>query len=326
VSNGAFVLKTWNRGKSLILERNPAYHGVFKGNVQQVILRFLVNFNARLQLYEEDKLDVLGITYFPPQQREAIRQRLAEEYLSTPLLETNHLVFDTRRPPLDDARVRRALALASNRQELANVTLGGYVAPADGGFVPPGMPGHCAGMGLPYNPQQARRLLVEAGFPERQDFPALKGLSFRAAEQRSAYLSRQWQNVLGITVTWEVVEWADFLKRLKTSSAAITILGWIADYPDPDNFLRVCRARHWQGWQHKVYTNLIQQAKEAAEQSERLTFYRQAEQILAQEVPILPLVYEREHLLMKPRVKRYPMSAIRPAFWKDVVLGHRLPT
>ena len=323
VTNGPFTIASWERGRSLLITRYSDYHGQFKGNVQQVALLPITDWATRLQMYEDDKLDALGITFFPPATREKARQRHASEYISKPLLETQYVAFDVRRPPFDDARVRQALALATDREQLANQVLGGYVAPASGGLVPPGMPGHWPGIGLPYDPPQARRLLAAAGYPDGRGFPPVRGLAFRSAASRCSYLQAQWRANLGIEVEWKVEEWAVFLERLQNSQPAMVILSWAADYPDPDNFLRVSHVRSWPWCQNDDYDRLVERAGTVTDREERMRLYRQAEQILAQEAAILPLVYEREHLLLKPWVSKYPMSAIRPAFWKDVVLNKR---
>jgi ABC-type oligopeptide transport system substrate-binding subunit len=98
---------------------------------------------------------------------------------------------------------------------------------------------------------------------------------------------------------------------------------WVADYPDPDNFLRVSRAETWAKWHDKRYERLVEEAGRAMNQEERMRLYRQADRILVAEAPILPLTYEREHLLIKPWVMRYPTAASKAVFWKDVVIEPR---
>ncbi len=323
VANGPFRLEGWRRGESLILKRNPTYHGRFKGNLERVEICPLMDWSARLARYESDDLDVLGITYFPAAARERIRQRYAGEYVSGPRLETCYLTFDVNCPPFDDVRVRRAFALATDRRRLADVVLRGYVSPATGGLVPPGMPGHAAGIGLPYDPQRARRLLAEAGYPEGRGFPPMGVLTFRAAQSRCDYLESQWREVLGVESRWDVLPWAAFLEKLGQDPPQTLVLMWVADYPDPDNFLRACRAQTWTGWRNETYDQLVEEARRMTDQQERLRLYRQAGQILVEEVPILPLAYERDHLLVKPWVCHYPTSAMQAAFWKDVIIKHR---
>jgi len=321
VTNGPFRLEAWRRGEEMLLTRNPIYHGRFGGNVERVELFPLTDWSARLRMYEADGLDVLSIVFFPPAERERARQRHSGEYVSVPRLETHFLAFDVHRPPFNEVRVRRAFALATDREALAEVVMQGAVAPATGGLVPPGMPGHSPGIALPYAPQQARRLLAEAGYPGGHGFPGVKALAYHAIASRSEYLQAQWRESLGVEIAWETVGWAEFLDRLQSDPPHLTNLGWVADYPDPESFLRVSRARSWAGWQSATYDQLVEEARQTICQEERMELYRQADSILVEEVPVLPLIYERDHLLIKPWVRHYPMTASHAVFWKDVVIA-----
>jgi ABC-type oligopeptide transport system substrate-binding subunit/DNA-binding SARP family transcriptional activator len=323
VTNGPFRLETWNRGELVVLSRNPEYHGLFRGNLQQVKLFPLAEWSARLQMYDQGELDVLGIKFFPSTERESARQRYAQEYVSGPSLETYYVAFDASRPPFDDVRVRRAFVMATDREMLADGVMQGYVSPATGGFVPPGMPGHSPEIGLPYDPVRARRLLAEAGYPGGHGFPTVNAYAFRAIESRSEYLQALWQENLEIEIAWETMEWATFLDRLGKEPPHLFNAMWAADYPDPDNFLRVSYARTWAEWRHETYTRLVEKARRVADQEERMRLYRRADKILVEEAPILPLTYEQDHLLVKPWVSRYPTSAVQTSFWKDVVIEPR---
>ena len=112
--------------------------------------------------------------------------------------------FDVNRPPFDDPRVRRAFVLATDREMLADVALRGYVFPATGGFVPPGIPGHSPGIGSPYDPEGARQLLAEAGYPDGRGFPVVGALLPRAAITLAGceYQQAQWQENLGVEIVW----------------------------------------------------------------------------------------------------------------------------
>ena len=320
VSNGPFRLDTWQLGERLIFARNPRYHRVCGGNVERVELVPLTDWDERIRRYEADELDVLGITFLPLVQREEVRRRHADDYTSAAGLKTGFVAFDVTRPPFDDARVRRAFAMATDREALANGAMGGYVGPATGGFVPPGMPGHCPGIGLACDAEAARRLLAEAGYPKGGGFPTVRIVTCPAAEARIACVMAQWQDVLGVDIRWEALPWAEYLKRLSEDPPTIVDYTWAADYPDPDSFFRVCRSRTFGGWEHHGYDQLVAQARSVTDQEVRLELYRQADHVLVEEVPILPLTNGRQHLLIKPWVRRYPTSAVQSAFWKDAVI------
>lgn len=228
--------------------------------------------------------------------------------------------FETSRPPFDDAQVRRAFVLATDREWHGDVVLRGYHVPATGGFVPPKMPGHSPGIGLPYDSDQARRLMAEAGYPGGHGFPLVSLLvsDFRARE--SEYLVAYWRGNLGVEVGREVIERAISSEILATVRPGLFFNGWTADYSDPDSFLRVCVQSTLPGWCNETYERLAAEARRATDQAERMRLYRRADRILVEEAAIMPLAYSRMHLLVKPWVKRYPISVMKGWFWKDVII------
>jgi len=320
VTSGPFRLEAWQRGESMVLVRNPEYHGRFRGNLEQVTLHFLADWPAQLERYEADGLDVFDSMSFPPAELDDTRQRHAAEYVALPWLVTDYLGFNVSRPPFDDPRVRRAFVLATDRETLADVAMRGYAFPATGGFVSPGMPGHSAGIALPYDPAGARQLLAEAGYPGGCGFPSVEALTARGRESQFEYLETQWRENLGVEITWEGMEWATFLERLERDPPSMLIIKWMADYPDPDSFLRVCPARDYTRWRNRAYERLVEEARRVTDQGERMSLYGQADRILIEEAPIMPLTYGRVHLLVKPWVSKYPTSALERWLWRDVII------
>jgi oligopeptide transport system substrate-binding protein len=235
---------------------------------------------------------------------------------------TDYLGFDVRRPPFDDARVRRAFAMATDRETLAGVVRRAYALPATGGYLPPGMPGHSAGIGLPYDPEGARSLLAEAGYPGGRGFPALEALGAFSPNRvpMLQYLQGQWQENLQVTITWPKIEFRAFFDRMSNQVPPLWYGGWMADYPDPDNFMRVSSCWTDTGWQNAAYDRLVEDARRTVDQETRLDLYRQADQILVEEAPIVPLTHGSIHLLVKPYVTQFPISPISGWFYKDVVI------
>jgi ABC-type oligopeptide transport system substrate-binding subunit len=320
VTNGPFRLAVWQPGQSIGLSRNPAYPGPFAGNVQQVNLRLSAEPSALWEMYETHRLDLLNLGGLPPTERDRARQRCAGEYVSVPGLATWYAGFDVRRPPFDDARVRQACVLATDRETLADVIKSGWVFPATGGFVPPGMPGHSAGIGLPYDPEQARHLLAQAGYPGGRGFPEIAALTSPASVPDSEYLQAQWRDNLGLEVTWKTLDWKRFHEQIRGERPHLYLYGWVADYPDPDNFLRVSSHRGWTGWRNEAYDRRVEEARRLTNQGERLRRYQEADRILVQAAAIMPLTYLVMHLLVKPWVRKLPMSGIKYWFWKAVIL------
>jgi len=321
VTCGPFKLEVWNQGESMLLSRNPGYHGRFTGNIERVELFFRRRRTSAdsemLEMYEADGLDILDLQL--PGWDHA-RQRHVEEYITGPKLFTWFAGFNVSQPPFDDRRVRRAFALAIDKETLADVVLGGYEFPATGGYVPPGMPGHSAGIGLPYDPDRARQLLAEAGWPGGRGFPTVGTLRSLNSETRCEYLQAQWEENLGIEVRYETVKSVTFRYRLNHEPPDMYVWNWGADFPDPDNFLRANPFRRSTRWRNEAYERLLVQARRMMDQEERVNLYRQADRILVEEAPVIPLSYDRSHLLVKPWVSRYPTSGIRWWFWKDVVI------
>jgi ABC-type oligopeptide transport system substrate-binding subunit len=322
VTNGPFRLESWQPDESLVLIRNPEYHGRFTGNVERVELCLLPEWSARLALYEADRLDVLSLYRLPPPEMERVRQRHPGEYVLVPEMATFYVAFDVGRPPFDDVRVRRAFVLATDRERLADVVLRGYGSPATGGFVPPGMPGRSAGIGLPYDPGQARQLLAEAGYSGGHGFPVVKALVPEAKVPQSKYLRAQWRESLGVDIPWESMEWSRFRDRMDREPPHLFLVAWGADYPDPNNFLRESSFWDHTRWQNKVYNILVEKARRLTDQGKRMELYQEADRILVEEAPIMPLIYSRQGLLVKPWVRKYPTSpiVIEYFFGKDVII------
>jgi ABC-type oligopeptide transport system substrate-binding subunit/DNA-binding SARP family transcriptional activator len=324
VTNGPFRLLTWERGESLVLQRNPHYHGRCTGNLERVEFSFSRAQQARLlKMYEDDRLDILSLVSLPPAERDGARQRYVGQYVSGPWLSTHFIAFDVSRPPFNDPRVRRAFVLAADRDTLADVTLRGYAFPATGGLVPPGMPGHSPGIGLPYDPEGARQLLLEAGYPGGRGFPALDCLMRDDPGHRlvGENLRAQWLQGLGAEITWKETEWGKFFNRVSEEAPHMWMVEWRVDYPDPHNVLWDCHS-WWVSpeWQGDVYEGLVEQARRGRDQPWRMNMYQKADRILVNDAPILVLHYGRFHVLMKPWVRRYPASPVRLWFWKDVII------
>jgi ABC-type oligopeptide transport system substrate-binding subunit len=316
VTNGPFRLAAWRPAESMLFTRNPAYPGRFRGNLQEarVALTSPGEWAAPLAGYEADDLDHLGLGNLPVTEQERVRQRHAREYGSVPGLVTAFVCFDAGRPPFQDPRVRRAFALATDRSKVVDVLGGGYQVPATGGFVPPEMPGHSAGIGLPYDPEGARGLLAEAGYPDGRDFPQVVGRTFNKGWFMCEHFLACWRENLDVEVELEQVEFARFGESLRTDPPHLVFSGWVADHLDPDSFLRVAvdAFRRLLPWPHAAYDELVERARRLMDQGERMKLYRQADTILMQEAYFVPTFYSRAHFLIKPWVK-YPPSPL--GYW-----------
>lgn len=317
VSNGPFRLDDWIPGERMTLVRNPHYFGGFPGNLAQVEITLREAWSPvdELAAYRADQVDILLLQ---PETYHA-RHQYPEEYRQAESPTTYFLGFGSMQIPFADRRVRRVLSLAIDREDLARQTTPGYFAPATGGFVPAGVPGHSPGIGLPFDPERARMLLGEAGHPGGKGFPRVDLLTPRAHLKQAKVLQGLWERHLGIKVNLDVREWGDFFRQ--QGQAALYLVGWGAYfYSDPDYFLRVGVHTVAEWWQHPGYEGLIQEAMRIRDQAERVRLYRQADRILIDEAPILPLLYRVDNYLVKPWVKT-PLPVYLPhAAWTDVTL------
>jgi oligopeptide transport system substrate-binding protein len=285
--------------------------------VQQVDVSFLVEGQgyAALEMYEADRLDVFRLESIPLAEMDRVRQAHAGEWVLLPSLGTFFLVFDVTRAPFHDRRVRQAFAHALDRDLLVAVTLGGCYSPATGGIVPPGLPGHSAGIALRFDPERAQQLLAEAGYPGGEGFPAVHMLTWPRLERHTEHVQAQWRDNLGVEIPFGALEWAQYIEKVQNDPPQLCWMGWIADYPDPDSFLRVALGLH-SAWRNETYDGLVEQARRVTDQAKRMNLYREADRILVEEVPIVPLSYERLPLLVKPWVRRFAGWMA----WKDVII------
>jgi ABC-type oligopeptide transport system substrate-binding subunit/transcriptional regulator with XRE-family HTH domain len=325
VTNGPFRLAEWRRGESMILVRNPAYHGQFTGNVERVELALGADLATHFALYDADRLDLVHNWFFASAEIDRLRQRHPSDYTSRPRYATIYLCFDITHPPFDDARVRRAFAMAAERTMPAELLYKGYEVAGTGGFVPVGMPGYSAGIGLPYDPVCAQQLLAATGSSPSPDLSAITLLTNHSRQSMAEHLQAQWREHLGVETILKLASPGAILEEIARSRPQIALGGWSADYPDPDNFLRVCVRLDAPEWRHETYDQLLEQARQTTDQAERMSIYQQADRILIEEAIIVPLLYGQHHILLKPWIKQFRIPAIKhPGFWKDVIIDPHL--
>jgi len=323
VTNGPFRLERYEPDRRLILVRDPAFNGRFNGNVGRVEITLdLESDPARLRSkYDDGEED---IAWLPPDAMDLARQAYPGEYITLPSAFTGFLLFNVLRPPFSDPRLRQAFALALDHGTYADVVRRGYGSPGLGGLVPPGIPGHVPGIAPGYAPDSARRLMEEAGFPGGAGLPELefvvlgRRLVFSASQE---YLLSQWREVLGARIRSRTMSFEEY-QRLRAQVAAPHLVetGWLGDYPDPDSFLRVCLDRFTDTRHFPEIHEALRQAEQLLEPQARLEAYQEADRKLVGGAYLLPLFYGRHSFLLKPWVKRYPVSPVWRDHWKDVIL------
>ena len=326
VSNGAYRLKEWVHGNRLVLNKNSLYRGPFPGNAERVACPILPDFAPRLEAYAADKVDAVSMITADPGTTERVRALYGRELMFIPRPSTFFLVFRSDVPPFDDLRVRRAFVHAVDRERMAKDAWQGRSLPGTGGFVPPGMPAHSPGIGLAYDPDLARRQLAEAGFPDGQGFPAITwSYSGGSADEPVVpFLRSAWREHLGLDLEPVSLPWGEFVQRLERTPANLTLLGWSADYPDPDDWLRAVfhssEGANDPRWRHARFDALVEEAARVVDQAARMRLYREADWILvAEEAVIMPLSYGRGRILAKPWVE-LPQVPCVPMRLKNVVV------
>ena len=240
--------------------------------------------------------------------------QLSKEYFSTTEMGTSYIGLNLTQKPFDDVKVRQAFAMSVDKKVLAENVFLNLVIPANT-ILPPGMPGYRNDYpGLPYDPDRARELLRESSYGGPANLGRIKitisgsgsapGITIEA-------LVEMWRQNLGVEVEIEQIDYATFLDRIKRGEFQMFSLGWIADYPDPEDFLDLklhgsrSRANNETAYRNAEVDRLLEKARTEQDFAKRIALYQQAEDIVVQEVPWLLLFHSRNSLVVKPYVKGF---------------------
>jgi oligopeptide transport system substrate-binding protein len=220
--------------------------------------------------------------------------------------------------PFDDVRVRQAFAMAIDRDQITRDVLGGLNEPARS-ILPPSIPGHRADAPAhPYNPEQARRLLAEAGYPEGRGFPSIE-MAHRDGQQdvrlvAEALVTQLRQN-LGVNITTRQYPWQQYLDKHDNKEFALFHMRWMADYFDPENFLSVLLAGYSDynkmNYSNPRYDALTRRGDTfVGPEADRIRLYQQAEDIVLNDAVFVPIYYESAAELISDRVSGLRQSAL----------------
>lgn len=314
VGNGAYQLTEWSPNQRIVADRNPHYwnHAGTADAVQTVV--FIPNDNIAAD-EAAFRTGQLHLTYDLLPDRIAHHRQTAPETLRVdPLLETFYLRFNVRRPPLDDARVRRALALAIDRDIISERLLLGSRLPARS-LTPPGTAGYTARAAQPDDPGEAKRLLAEAGYPDGAGFPVLEvQMNADALNQRVLEaIQAMWKQTLGIEVRLVSLDFRAYLENQRTGSYDISRSRWIGDYNDPNTFLDMFvtdGGNNQTGWSDPAYDRAIADAARTADPAKRFEHFQHAEQRLLDAAPIAPVFHGTRTYLIHPDVKNWVPSLL----------------
>lgn len=322
VSNGPFALKSWKLNSKLVVEKNPFYWD--KDNVKLEEVHFYP-INSRKTEEHKFRAGELHLTYEVPTNKiEIYRNKQPDKLSLAPWLGSYFYTVNTTKPPFNDVRVRRALAMAIDRESLVkNVAKGGQLP--YGAYTPPNTRGYTPDKEIPFDVPGAQKLLAEAGYLQGKGFPKVEVL-FNTAEEHRAIaeaVQQMWKKNLGIEVELINQDWKVYLDSINTINYDIVRRGWIGDYNDPSAFLEIFLSYSGQnqtGWVSKKYDELVEKAGQIESENERIRLYKEAERILLDETPLLPIyVYTRAYL-KDPRLKGWHANILDRHLYKGIYL------
>ncbi len=312
VGNGAFVLSEWNHDEGVVLTRNDNWH---RGPALLDSIEYDINADSAIAFlaYQEGELDVVKLG--PAELVQVRGTDLEEQFQAYAQLVTIGIYFNFDYEPLQDVRVRKALASAIDRLEYAEIVREGSQVPAFT-WVPPGMPGYDPTLGLQYDNaiDTAKALLADAGYPDGAGLE----IDILSADSTTGvltieWLKEQWEKNLGITVTVTTLDRASYFELRNAGEYQVTTGGWGADYPDPQNWLPLFRtggALNTGNFSNADFDALIVSAETEFDNDLRIQMYLDAQTIMIDQLPFAPMYHQARNILMQPWVQGMILSSM----------------
>lgn len=332
VVSGAFTLDEWRPYDRLVLHRNPRYWDAATVKLERLVFYPVEDLTTMMNLYKAGEVYATFNHTVPASWTRQIRGY--RDYMDTPELATESYVFNTRKGPTADARVRHALSMSIDRDSLARFRQ--TVKPTTSS-VPLGMfDGYPSPKGDNFDPERAKALLAEAGYRDAagryapSTFPTSEvEITYNTSESNRStaeFLQAQWKQNLGITVPLRNSEFRTFLQtRSRLEYRGLARSGWIGDYMDPFTFLSlyvVDGGDNGSGWTDARFVTLLGDANRQHDPLERYRMLAQAEQILLDAQPTLPLFNNASNFVKKPFVKGLYANPVTMHAWKYVYIEH----
>jgi len=313
---GPFKLRSWQLGEAIVLEPHERYH-LGASTLESVRIRFA---GGGLTQYENQEVDIADVGVNDIERVRDPDSALNAVFVTRPELGVFYLAFNVEQPPFDDVLVRRAFGHAIDKQTIVEIVLQDLLPLAEG-ILPEGLAAHDEGfLGLAFDPDLAMSLIAESSYA---DSPLLNNIrltiSGAGATPGSTIeaVQEMWRQNLGIEVEIQQVETANFFQELDRGLYQLFNIGWILDYPDPENVLDL--KFHSQSRQNDtLYSSpevdaLLEEARVEQDTQTRLELYRQVENILVNEDAIwIPLFFTQANQVVKPYVSGYvpPRSVV----------------
>ena len=307
VGNGPFMLKEWSPNQKIVVVRNPYYWDAATVKLDAIEFYPIEDVATEERMFRTGQLD---ITYDMPNAKiDTYRKEYPESLRIEPYLGIYFYRCNVQRPPLNDKRVRKALALAFDRESiLKNVTRGDQQPAYAVSY--PGNSGYTPVARLTGGIAEAKRLLAEAGYPDGKGLPPIE-LLYNTNEnhrQIGEAIQAMWRNNLGVELRLVNQEWKVYLDMQHTTNFMLARAGWIADYVDPNVFLETWvtgNGNNDTNWSNPEYDRLYAAALAAKNEEERYAIYQKMDAILVDEVPIIPIYYYTRVHAVSPKVKGY---------------------
>lgn len=311
VGNGPFKLSSWELNKLLVVKKSLTYWDA--DNVQLNEIHFFPVDNATREdlMFRSGKLHVTSTV--PQEKIEVYKEKYPENLKIDPYYGTYYYRFNTNKEPFDNKLVRQALSLSIDRKQIVDKVQKGGQAEAFS-FTPPDKNAFYPSTKLEYDPVRARELLVQAGY-EEGTFPSFELLynTSEGHQKLAQAIQQMWKKNLNVDVTLTNTDWKVYLSKMSIGDFSVARAGWIGDYVDPKSFLDMMvtgRGNNQTGWSSNRYDSLLLKGANSSSQEERFSFFDEAEHILMDELPVLPIYTYTRIYMIHPDVQGWDSNLL----------------
>ncbi|MEZ9049026.1 MULTISPECIES: ABC transporter substrate-binding protein [unclassified Vibrio] len=328
VGNGAFSVDKWVVNERLVLKRNEQYWDNDKTVLNKVTFLPIENQVAEMNRFLSGEIDFTN--ELPTEHFKRLQKEYAEDVSVAGNLCTYYYIFNTKKAPFDDVRVRQAISYAIDRDIVTGAILAQGQKPAyfltpeiTAGFDPE-LPAY-GKMSQKERNAEAERLLEEAGYGK--DNPLKFNLLYNTSENHkkiAVALGSMWKKTLGLSVTLENQEWKTYLSSKDSGDFEVARAGWCGDYNEASSFLTLMKSNNTTGGVHydsAAYDQIIDKALNSTSEEERKALYLEAEALMANDMPIAPIYQYVKSRLLNPHVGGFPINnAEDKIFSKDLYI------